>query len=78
MFRGIEKESSPSEMCLPNHNILAKWHTQETILTMMSKRKLYAEKRWRKIRGFNHLALVPEGKTFKDRVLESDSEHDTA
>ena len=52
--------------------------TKETILTMMFKLGLCAEKQWRKIKGFNHLALVLEGKTFKDGVLEGDSKQDAA
>ena len=43
--------------------------SKETILTMMFKLGLCAEKRWRKIKGFNHLALILEGKPFKDGVL---------
>ena len=52
--------------------------SKETILTMMFKVGLCAEKRWRKIKGFNHLALILEGKTFKDGVLEGDSKQDAA
>ena len=45
---------------------------------MMFKLGLCAEKRWRKIKGFNHLALVLEGKTFKDGVLEGTSKQEAA
>ena len=31
-----------------------------------------------KDQGFNHLALVPEGKTFKDGVLESKPKQNAA
>ena len=52
--------------------------SKETILTMMFKLGLCAEKRWRKIKGFNHLALVLEGKTFKDGNFEDNSKQDAA
>ena len=52
--------------------------SKETILTMMFKLGVCAEKRWRKIKGFNQLALILEGKTFKDGTLEDYSKQDAA
>ena len=52
--------------------------SKETILTMMFKLGLCAEKRWRKIKGFTHLALILEGKIFKDGILEDNSKQDAA
>ncbi len=52
--------------------------SKETILTMMFKLGLCAEKRWRKIKGFNHLTLILEGKIFKDGILEDNSKQDAA
>jgi len=52
--------------------------SKETILIMMFKLVLCAEKRWRKIKGFNHLALLLEEKIFKDGVLEDKSKQDAA
>jgi hypothetical protein len=45
---------------------------------MMFKLGLCAEKRWRKIKGFTHLALILEGKIFKDGILEDNSKQDAA
>lgn len=42
--------------------------TRDTMLTMIYKLGLSAEKRWRRIRGFNHLAKVIAGVQFKDGV----------
>lgn len=42
--------------------------TRETILTMIYKLGMCAEKRWRRIRGFNHLAKVIAGVKFKDGI----------
>lgn len=53
--------------------------TKESILTMIFKLGLCAEKKWRKIRGFKHLATTLEGRTFKDGILvESDQKQDAA
>ena len=46
--------------------------------TLMFKLGLCAEKRWRKNKGLNHLALILEGKTFKDWFLESNSKLEAA
>ena len=46
---------------------------------MIFKLGLCAEKKWRKIRGFKHLATILEGRTFKDGILdESDQKQDAA
>jgi hypothetical protein len=37
-----------------------------------------AEKRWGKIRGFQHLALIFEEKASKDGILENNSQQDAA
>jgi len=42
--------------------------TRETMLTMLYKLGMCAETRWRRIRGFNHLAKVIAGVTFKDGI----------
>jgi len=42
--------------------------SRSTMLTMIYKLGLCAEKRWRRIRGFAHLAKVIEGVTFKDGI----------
>ena len=53
--------------------------TKESILTMIFKLGLCAGKKWRKIRGFKHLATILEGRTFKDGILdESDQKQDAA
>jgi hypothetical protein len=36
------------------------------MLAMLYKRGMSAEKRWRRIRGFHHLAKVIEGVQFRD------------
>ena len=41
-----------------------------TLLTMMFKLGLCAEKRWRRIRGFHYLAKVITGVRFKDGIEE--------
>lgn len=45
--------------------------TRNTMLAMIFKLGLCAEKRWRRIRGFNHLAKVIDGVKFKDGIAES-------
>lgn len=42
--------------------------TRKTMLAMIYKLGECAEKRWRRIRGFNHLAKVIEGVQFKDGI----------
>lgn len=42
--------------------------TRDTMLTVVYKLGMCAEKRWRRIRGFNHLAKVIAGVTFKDGI----------
>lgn len=42
--------------------------TRNTMLAMIHKLGLCAEKHWRRIRGFNHLAKVIEGVQFKDGI----------
>lgn len=42
--------------------------TRKTMLAMIYKLGECAEKRWRRIRGFNHLAKVIEGVKFKDGI----------
>lgn len=42
--------------------------TRNTMLAMIFKLGLCAEKRWRRIRGFNHLAKVIDGVKFKDGI----------
>lgn len=42
--------------------------TRNTMLAMIHKLGLCAEKRWRRIRGFDHLAKVIEGVPFKDGI----------
>lgn len=42
--------------------------SREGMLTMIYKLGLCAEKRWRRIRGFNHLAKVIAGVKFKDGI----------
>ena len=42
--------------------------SRNTMLAMIYKLGMSAEKRWRKLRGFNHLAKVIEGVKFKDGV----------
>ena len=45
------------------------------MLTMIYKLGMSAEKRWRKIRGFNYLAQVIEGVEFKDGIeMNSETE----
>jgi hypothetical protein len=38
------------------------------MLAMIYKLGMNAEKRWKKIRGFNHLARVIEGVKFRDGI----------
>lgn len=45
--------------------------SRNTILAMLFKLGMCAEKRWRKIRGFAWLAQVIEGVPFQDRVLQN-------
>lgn len=40
--------------------------SRATMLAMLYKRGMSAEKRWRRIRGFHHLAKVIEGVQFRD------------
>ena len=42
--------------------------SRNTMLTMIYKLGMSAEKRWRKIRGFGHLAKVIEGVKFRDGI----------
>lgn len=42
--------------------------TRNTMLAMIFKLGLCAEQRWRRIRGFNHLAKVIDGVPFKDGI----------
>ena len=42
--------------------------SRNTMLAMIYKLGMGAEKRWRKIRGFNHLARVIEGVKFRDGI----------
>ncbi len=51
--------------------------SRNTLLAMIYKLGMSAEKRWRKIRGFNHLAKVIEGVKFRDGV-EMTSETDNS
>ena len=46
--------------------------TRDTMLTMIYKLGMCAEKRWRRIRGFNHLAKVIAGVKFKDGIEVTD------
>jgi transposase-like protein len=54
--------------------------TRDTMLTMVYKLGMCAEKRWRRIRGFNHLAKVIAGVKFKDgiEVMEETDNRDAA
>lgn len=45
---------------------------RETMLTMIYKLGMCAEKRWRRIRGFHHLAKVIAGVKFKDGIEVTD------
>ena len=49
--------------------------SRNTLLAMIYKLGMSAEKRWRRIQGFDHLAKVIKGVKFKDRV-EVNSETD--
>lgn len=42
--------------------------TRNTMLAMIYKLGMCAEQRWRRVRGFNHLAKVIEGVRFKDGI----------
>ena len=42
--------------------------SRKTMLAMMYKLGMEAEKRWRKIRGFDYLAKVIENVAFRDGV----------
>jgi len=44
-----------------------------TMLAMLYKLGMSAERRWRRIRGFNNLAKVVEGVKFKDGVEVNDN-----
>jgi len=46
---------------------------RQTMLTMIYKLGMCAEKRWRRIRGFSHLAKVIAGVKFKDGVEVTDN-----
>ena len=49
--------------------------SRDGMLHMMFKLGICAEKRWRKLRGFNYLAKVIEGVQFKDGIeVESDNQ----
>lgn len=49
--------------------------SRATILTMIYKLGMCAEKRWRKIRGFAYLAQVIQGVKFQDGIeVSSDTE----
>jgi len=56
--------------------------SRNTMLAMIYKLGMSAEKRWRRIRGFSHLAKVIQGVTFKDGVEvnndDADSNRDAA
>ena len=56
--------------------------SRNTMLAMIYKLGMSAEKRWRKIRGFNHLAKVIRGVKFKDGIEgnndETESNRDAA
>jgi len=47
------------------------------MLAMIYKLGMSAEKRWRKIRGFHHLAKVIEGVKFRDGIEVNDDETET-
>ena len=42
--------------------------TRNTMLSMIYKLGMCAEKRWRRLRGFEHLPKVIEGVKFRDGV----------
>ncbi|GIX21514.1 MAG: hypothetical protein KatS3mg121_0297 [Gammaproteobacteria bacterium] len=50
--------------------------SRNTMLAMLYKLGMSAEKRWRRIRGFHHVAKVIEGAKFKDGV-EVEVNHET-
>jgi len=50
--------------------------TRDTMLTMIYKLGLCAEKRWRKLRGFKLLGKVITGVTFKDGIETTDQSED--
>jgi len=52
--------------------------TRDTMLSFVYKLGLCAEKRWRRIRGFEHLAKVITGVTFKDGIEVSESREEAA
>ena len=52
--------------------------TRETMLMFVYKLGMCAAKRWRRIRGFNHLAKVITGVKFKDGVEVKDSSRNAA
>jgi transposase-like protein len=52
--------------------------TRQTMLTFVFKLAMCAEKRWQRIRGFNHLAKVITGVKFQDGIEVKDSNRDAA
>lgn len=50
--------------------------SRQTMLAMIYKLGMSAEKRWRRIRGFNHLAKVIKGVKFKDGMEMNDNTED--
>lgn len=51
--------------------------TRDTMLAFIYKLGMCAEKRWRRIRGFNHLAQVIAGVKFKDGIEVTDEKTDS-
>ncbi|MEM6485591.1 MAG: IS256 family transposase, partial [Pseudomonadota bacterium] len=47
--------------------------TRTTMLAFIFKLGQCAEQRWRRIRGFNHLAKVIEGVRFKDGIEDTEN-----
>jgi transposase-like protein len=52
--------------------------TRDTMLSLVYKLGICAEKRWRRIRGFEHLAKVITGVKFKDGIELTDSRKEAA
>ena len=52
--------------------------TRDTMLSFVYKLGICAEKRWRRIRGFEHLAKVITGVQFKDGIEVTKSREEAA
>ena len=52
--------------------------TRKTMLTMIFKMGECAERNWRKLRGFKHLAKVIDGVRFRDGIEQSKTDKDAA